>query len=156
MAQDAPQTRENPSARRPSPVRRGTDRRRFPTPRFSRFSFHGGRRQDVRRPVELEGSYVDRYGVQVILSVFWIAFMNVGDSIFTLMHLQSGGIELNPVAECLLQAGRFGFVFWKCTLISIALVVLTLHKSFWLARLGLWIAAAGYTLLNVYHLSLFA
>jgi hypothetical protein len=44
---------------------------------------------------------------------------------------------------------------WKSLLIAVALLVLVLHKNFWMARVGLWIAAEAYTLLNVYHLTLF-
>ncbi|MEE8467834.1 MAG: DUF5658 family protein [Planctomycetota bacterium] len=134
---------------------RGRDRRGRPTPRLSLFSLSGGRRRQIRRPDELEGSYVDRYGRLVLAAILWIALMNVGDSFFTLVHLQSGGVELNPVAERLLRTGRFGFVLWKCVLISIALIVLSLHKNFWLARMGLWVAAGAYTLLNLYHMTLF-
>jgi len=81
--------------------------------------------------------------------------MNVGDSFFTLVHLQAGGIELNPIAERLLQTGRLGFVLWKSLLIGVALFVLALHKNFRLARIGIWVAAASYTLLVSYHLVLF-
>jgi len=91
----------------------------------------------------------------MVIAILWVAMMNVGDSYFTLVHLQSGGIELNPVAEELLRTGRAGFVIWKSALIGLALVVLTLHKNFWLARFGLWVSAGAYTLLNLYHLSLF-
>lgn len=134
---------------------RGRDRRQNPTPRLSRFSFSSGRRRHIRRPEELEGSYVDRYGKFVVAAILWISVMNVGDSFFTLVHLQSGGVELNPVAERLLRTGRFGFVFWKCALISLALIVLSLHKNFWLARMGLWVSAGAYTVLNLYHMTLF-
>jgi hypothetical protein len=78
--------------------------------------------------------------------------MNVGDSFFTLYHLQAGGIELNPFAAMLLSTGRVGFVVLKSLLISLPLVILCLHKNFFLARVGLFIAAASYTLLFVYHL----
>lgn len=135
--------------------RSGSDRRQSPTPRFSRYTLSGGRRRDVRRPEEQEGSYVDRYRRRVVLLVAWVALMNIGDSFFTLWHLQSGGIELNPVAAALLRSGRLGFVFWKSLMIALALLVLVLHKNFWMARVGLWISAGGYTLLNLYHLSLF-
>ena len=141
--------------RDPGSFKRGKDRRKQPTPRFSRFTFLGGRRKHVRRPKEVEGSYVDRYRTRVVLAVAWVALMNIGDSFFTLWHLQSGGIELNPVAEQLLRTGRLGFVFWKSALIAGALLVLVLHKNFWLARVGLWVSAGAYTLLNIYHLSLF-
>lgn len=136
-------------------VRRVPDRRDRPTPRFSRYSFAGGRRRDVRREEEREGTYVDRYAAGLVVAIVWVALMNIGDSFFTLVHLQSGGIEVNPIADQLLRTGRFGFVFVKSTLVGVALLVLALHKNFWLARTGLWVAASAYTALNLYHLSLF-
>ncbi len=134
---------------------RGPDRRRAPTPRLSRYALFGGRRGSVRRQEEREGSFVDRYGVWVVGLIGWTALMNAGDSVFTLIHLQSGGIELNPVADSLLQTGRLGFVGLKALLMTLALLVLAVHKNFALARVGLGLAAGAYTVLNLYHLSLF-
>lgn len=98
---------------------------------------------------------MDLYGMKILVMVLWVALMNIGDSFFTLVHLQSGGIELNPVAQALLCSGRWGFVFIKSFLIGLALIVLTVHKNFFLARIGLWTAAGTYTLLVGYHLLLF-
>jgi hypothetical protein len=141
---------------RSTPFRpRGPDRRRQPTPRLSRFSFFGGRRQGPRRGGEGEGSFVDRYGRRLFALVLWVALMNVGDSFFTLVHLQSGGVELNPVARGLLTMGRWNFVFLKSILIALALAVLAVHKNFPLARVGLWASAGTYTCLVGYHLILF-
>lgn len=109
----------------------------------------------VRRESELEGTFVDRYDGRVLVVALWIAAMNIGDSFFTLVHLQDGGIELNPVAQLLLDAGRWDFVFVKSFLIGVALTVLVIHKNFSLARIGLWTAAGTYTLLVGYHLLLF-
>ena len=134
---------------------RGADRRSAPTPRFSRYSLWGGRRSDHRRAEEREGSFVDRYGTRLLLLVLWIALMNIGDSFFTLVHLQAGGVELNPVARMLLTTGRWNFVFVKSILIGLALCVLAVHKNFHLARVGLWTAAGTYTCLVAYHLLLF-
>lgn len=134
---------------------RGPDRRRNPTQRFSRFAVRGGRRRSVRRSEEREGSFVDLYGARLWAVVLWVTLMNLGDTFFTLVHLQSGGIELNPVAKALLGTGREGFVFTKALLIGLALCVLAVHKNFFLARVGLWISAGTYTLLVIYHLSLF-
>jgi hypothetical protein len=133
---------------------RGPDRRRRPTPRFSRYTLWGGRRRGGRRAGETEGIFVDQYSRRLLLVMLWIALMNAGDSFFTLLHLQSGGIELNPVAAAMLETGRFGFVVIKSLVITIPLIVLTLHKSFPLARIGIWTAAAAYTALLVYHVSL--
>jgi len=144
-----------PADRAADPVVRGTDRRRRPTPRLSPWSFRRGRRRGPRRAGELEGSFVDRYSRRLWILILWIAVMNVADSFFTIVHLQNGGIELNPVAAALLESGRAGFVIWKSTLIGVPLVVLCIHKNFALARLGIVAAAATYTALCLYHLSLF-
>jgi len=134
---------------------RRRERRQRPTPRFSRFSLTGGRRRGSRRGSEGEGAFVDLYGTKLWLLIFWIAAMNVADSYFTLVHLQAGGIEVNPVADKMLLTGRTGFVLLKSGLIATALVVLCLHKNFWIAKVGLWGSAGVYTLLVLYHLSLF-
>ncbi len=134
---------------------RGPDRRKNPTARLSKFSLLGGRRRQVRRDEEREGSFVDIYDFRLWCVVLWVTLMNLGDSFFTLVHLQSGGVELNPVAKALLETGRGSFVFTKTFLIGIALCVLVIHKNFFLARIGLWTAAGTYTLLVGYHLTLF-
>ena len=59
------------------------------------------------------------------------------------------------VAAALLETGRSGFVLWKCGLISLALLLLTIHKNFAIARAGLKVSAVVYTVLCLYHLSLF-
>ena len=130
------------------------DRRRSSTPRISRYSLFGGRRRGPRREEEREGSFVDRYDRPLVFILAWVAIANVADSFFTLHHLQAGGIELNPIAEELLRAGHFGFVSIKCALISMALMVLLMHKNFAAARFGIWIAGVAYTLLFAYHLIL--
>lgn len=133
-------------------VFRGPDRRRRPTPRFSRYALWGGRRRHVRRTDEREGAFVDLFEWPLLLLAGWVALMNSADSFFTLHHLQAGGIELNPIADGLLRLGREDFVLWKSALIAGALLVLCVHKNFALARLGLAAATVTYTLLVVYHL----
>jgi len=128
------------------------DRRDQSTPRLSRFTFFGGRRRHVRRDEEREGSFVDLYSPIALLPILWVALMNAADSFFTLHHLQSGGIELNPVAAVMLETGRVGFVLCKATLITLALLVLSMHKNFFLARIGLIAAVTTYTVLVAYHL----
>ena len=152
--QPSPDPAETPAAG-PSfdlPAERAGDRRSRSTPRLSRYTFSGGRRKHVRREVEREGSFVDLYSPAALLPVVWVALMNAADSFFTLHHLQSGGIELNPVAALMLETGRLGFVLCKATLITMALLVLSMHKNFFLARLGLIAAVTTYTALVAYHL----
>ena len=114
----------------------------------------GGRRRAVRRDEEREGTFVDLCDWPLLGVLAWISVANVADSFFTLHHLQAGGIELNPVAEMLLRTGHFGFVSIKCGLISLALLVLLMHKNFAAARLGIWVSGIAYTVLLGYHLLL--
>ncbi len=145
----------NPPQAERSFVEARTDRRVRPTPRLSMYSIAGGRRRAAQRADQREGSFVDAYSVWVFLWILWIAAMNVGDSFFTIVHLQAGGVEVNPVAAAMLKTGRFGFVFLKAAIISAALLVLTIHKNFSMARIGLWVSTVAYTALVTYHLTLF-
>ena len=147
----AAQSRQE-AAEEASGERRQIDRRRQATPRLSRYSFVGGRRRGARRAGEDVHSFVDQYGQRMWALLAWVALMNACDSFFTLLHLQDGAIELNPVAAWMLTTGRSGFVVMKSILITLPLVVLCLHKNFPLARLGLWLAAAVYTALVAYHI----
>lgn len=131
------------------------DRRATPTPRLSRFSLRGGRRKSPRRNHEVDSSFVDLYGSGLLLAVLWVALLNAADSFFTIVHLQNGGSEANPIAGVLLLTGRVHFVWLKSGIISMALLVLCVHKNFGLARIGLWTAAGAYTMLLAYHISLF-
>ena len=144
-----------PASTPAGPIVRGSDRRGHPTPRISRWSLGQGRRRASRRDGEREGSFVDRYSRRLWLLILWVAIMNMADSFFTIIHLQNGGIELNPIAAALLESGRTGFVIWKSSLIAVPLLVLCVHKNFVLARVGILAAAATYTALCVYHISLF-
>jgi len=135
--------------------RRGPDRRMRRTPLLSRFVLRGGRRRDARRDEEREGSYVDLYPRSVVLILVWVVLMNAADSYFTLVHLQRGGTELNPIADALLRKGMIPFVAVKSLLVALALLVLCLHKNFRVARAGLWVAGGAYSLLVLYHLFLF-
>jgi hypothetical protein len=141
----------------PPPIHppRGPDRRRQPTPRLSRWTFVGGRRRSARRAGEQAGSFVDLHEPRLLALVMWIALLNLFDTFFTIVHLQRGGVEFNPVAEQMLLSGRASFVVTKGVVIGLALLVLTVHKNYLVARAGLWLAALAYTLLTGWHLALF-
>ncbi|MEM6289474.1 MAG: hypothetical protein AAF845_20210, partial [Bacteroidota bacterium] len=51
--------------------RTGQDRRRRPTPMFSRYWLRGRRRSGGRRPGEDENVYVDRYYRTETLALLW-------------------------------------------------------------------------------------
>lgn len=136
--------------------RLGEDRRRRPTPMISRYTFFGGRRRAARREGEREGTFVDVYGPGILGIVLLVVSLNIFDSFFTLVYLQRGGLEANPIVQLLLDQGMATFVLVKNLVIGFALCMLCLCKNFSYARLGLQISIWVYSLLAVYHIFLYS
>lgn len=136
--------------------RRGGDRRRRPTPMWSRYALFGGRRRTVRRAEEREGAFVDVHGPRLLLLVLAIVALNLLDAWFTLLFLAHGGKEMNPFVQQILDLGGhpWPFVVFKTIGIGLCCAFLTLTKNFRSARFGLWFVLGGYTVLLGWHLYL--
>ena len=126
-----------------------TDRRKRATSPFSRFSL-GGRRKGARRSGAGVNIYVDRYSGRVMASLMLIAGLCVLDALFTLLYLQRGGAELNPLMDAAIRAGVAPFIIIKCGLTFAGITFLCLHKNFRFVRaiilavLILYVALMGY------------
>ena len=62
-----------------------------------------------------------------------------------------GGREANPLMNWLLSFGDSAFLVQKCVVVGIWLIILTVHKNFRIARIGLWSLFALYTGVLIYH-----
>ncbi len=137
-------------------VYRGPDRREKPTPALSRWSFWGGRRQEAgRRDGDDAETYVDVYNAWTwaMLTIFMV--LNLLDAHFTLIYLQRGGEEANPVAIGLLNAGIGVFIGVKAAGITVGAAVFCILNHFKNGRIGVAIALFFYQALFVYHLLLY-
>jgi hypothetical protein len=132
----------------------GLDRRRRPTPALSRYTFFGGRRRRFRSPEASRNAFVDVHGPTALSAITLLLGLNVLDSFFTLLHVQRGGGEMNPVMNWFLDLGPGPFLFWKSALVGISLVVLCLYKNFRGGRIGFSIAFCAYASLLGYHILL--
>jgi len=130
------------------------DRRRRKTPILSRYTFFGGRRRGGRRAGESEGIYVDRYDPGLVLLFLAILILNILDAYFTLVYIQAGGSEANPVAQVFLDLGDIPFILVKSAAIGICLIVLVMHKTFYSLPRVLFCICIFYCLLLVYHIVL--
>jgi len=144
-----PRTARDPAERRDQP-----DRRRRRTPMLSRYTLFGGRRRSGRRGAEARGIYVDRYGWQVSVLILAILMLNVLDAYFTLVFVQLGGKEANPVAQMCLDMGDIPFILVKSALIGFCLLVLLMHHTFYAVPRVLLAICAFYTVLIAYHVVL--
>jgi hypothetical protein len=124
--------------------RRGTDRRRAPTPAFSRYTLVG-RRLRNRRDADPAGRYyVDRSDGRYQLMLWGLALLVSVDALSTLFILDSGGGESNPLMAWLYGHGSAWFLGVKLGTLAAALPLLTVHRFFPVARLGLALLLAIY------------
>lgn len=138
-------------------MRRGLDRRREPTPMFSRYALLGGRRRNGgRRPGEAEDVFVDQHGPALFLVVLGIVALNFLDAWFTMFFLSHGGEELNPVMDFVIRTGTVPFILAKSVGIGLCVAVLTVSKTFRFARIGLAVVLVGYAVLFGWHLWLYS
>jgi hypothetical protein len=133
---------------------RNLDRRRQPTPMFSRYTLLGGKRRGGRRRGESLNQFVDRHGKALLLVTLLVAAFNLLDGYFTLFYLGEGASEANPVADFLLRQGHWIFILAKSLGIGLCLAFLCLAKNFRLARAGMALVFLMYFLLSGYHISL--
>jgi len=130
--------------------RTGPDRRHRPTRVWDSLR-QPGRRIAGRRAGEGGEVYVDRYGRRGVLLVVVILLLNVVDALCTLAWLGRGGMEGNPLMQWVLNAGAEFFLFQKCIVAAVWLIILLVHKNFRIARLGLWMLLVVYGTLALYH-----
>lgn len=134
--------------------RRQGDRREKPTRPWS--SFVTPHRRAAGRRAEDRSEYVDRYTLQDVWLLLSIFLLNVGDAYFTMLWLSRGGKEANPAMNFLLEIGPGAFLVQKCLLVGFWLVILTMHKNFRFAKMGLYASLAVYALLMALHFSIIA
>lgn len=81
-----------------------------------------------------------------------ILLLNVLDAFLTLVHINQGGSEANPLMDRLIQAGEQTFLFEKTFVVGVWLLLLVAHKHFRLARIGLWLLLGIYLGIFVFHI----
>ena len=79
---------------------------------------------------------------------------SVLDAVLTLLHLDNGGIEANPLMHLALAHGPTVFVAVKLSLTGVAVWVLAAHQQWPLAQYALHGLTLGYGGVLVYHLIL--
>lgn len=132
----------------------GGDRRRQATPMLSVYSLFGGRRRAPRRGHEYEGSFIDVYSPRLVAMITFFFFLTVLDSVSTVIYLRKGGIELNPIAQWMLNQGELEFVLIKGVLTAVCALFVLLHKNFRYAKGAIGIGFGFYFALAIWHIVL--
>ena len=130
------------------------DRREKPTPRWNWFTFFG-RRRALRRKTDRErGGYVDRYSYILFFLLVLILGLNILDSLFTMMIIDLGGQEVNPLVRAFIELHGDMFWIWRFVIASIALILLYLHRGFIMVRRMIIAIGSIYIVIVVYQMYL--
>jgi len=112
-----------------------------------------GRRRGGRRGGEAINIYVDRYSRQEWILALGVVILSMVDLVFTLVHLDAGGREANPVMAWFLDWGGVdAFTVAKTLFTLIGVCVLLLHARFQRVRTLFRLAFGLYGLLFFFHL----
>ena len=130
------------------------DRRQKPTPLVSRYTFLGRRKAIRRKPEQGQGSYVDRYSSSLLTLLVLIVGLNILDALFTMMILDSKGVEVNPVVRAVIDLHGEKFWIWKFGVVSFCLVLLCLHSTFKWIRGVIIVLSSIYLAVVIYQLFL--
>jgi hypothetical protein len=100
---------------------------------------------------------VDRLSPRVFLLALFVFLLSVLDAVFTLLHLEEGAIEANPLMEVALRRGGPAvFLGIKTWITGLGVLFLAAHQNFRLSRIGLRAIAVVYMCLSSYHFLLWA
>ena len=77
---------------------------------------------------------MDRYHPGLLFFLILISGLNILDSSFTMMILEYGGREVNPIVEAVMNLWGDGFWIWKFAIVSASLVILCLHSKYRMAK----------------------
>lgn len=106
------------------------DRRKRPTAGLSRYTLWGRRKTFRRKEEQKRGGYVDRYRSASLFPIVLAVGLSVLDALFTMMILDDGGWEANPVVRSVIQLYGDRFWIWKFAMISFPLILLCVHSKF--------------------------
>ena len=80
------------------------------------------------------GGYIDRYGTGLFLLLLFIVSLNLLDALCTMMILDLGAWELNPLVRSAIGIYGDRFWVWKFAIVSICLVLFCIHIQFKLIK----------------------
>ena len=118
--------------------RRGKDRRTNHKGRLKYFLFNGRRERIRREEDSLQVFFFDRYNPKLFAAITAILMLSIFDALLTLILIDKGSTELNPVMAYFLQHGLLPFIVVKYLLTSIGVVILLIFKNVFLTKVKIY------------------
>lgn len=118
--------------------RRGADRRTNNRARLKYLLFDGRREQSRRNEDRSKAVIYDRYNPKLFLAITTILVLSILDAVLTLIVIQRGATELNPVMAYFLEFGTPTFIIAKYLLTSVGVFILLIFKNVFLTRIKIY------------------
>lgn len=80
-----------------------------------------------------KGGYFDIYSAGLLFLIVLIVWLNIFDSLFTMMIPDLGTWDVNPIVRSAIELYRNEFWVWKFAIVSVPLILLCIHSKFRLA-----------------------
>lgn len=88
---------------------------------------------------------------RAVALVLFVVLSSALDALLTLLYLQQGGSEANPIMVLALNHGTTAFVIFKMALTGFGALLLAINERAWLSRRSLQALALTYGVLLLYH-----
>jgi hypothetical protein len=116
----------------------GNDRRQNVKAWFKYFLING-RRESARREEDRARSFFfDRYNQRMFAAITAILMLSIFDALLTLILIERGASELNPVMAHFLEYGPLPFIISKYLLTSFGVVILLIFKNVFINKINMY------------------
>lgn len=111
----------------------------------------GGRRETIRRHEDKQKLfYVDRYSQFHFAAIVLIVFLSVVDAVLTIVLINHGAYEVNPIMAYCLDVGPYTFLSVKYLFTCVGLFVLLMLRNVFMRPLGIFAGSVFYYFLAVF------
>jgi hypothetical protein len=118
------------------------------------FTFFGQRQRLRKESDQRKSVFLIRYSPTLFFILVLILILNILDSLFTMILLDLGGQEFNPILHSIIALHGDRFWIWKFFIVSASLVLLSLHRGFNLIRKIVIIISSIYLIIILYQIFL--
>ncbi|MBI4763698.1 MAG: hypothetical protein HY787_03725 [Deltaproteobacteria bacterium] len=120
--------------------------------RLNEYSSQWLRRGSFGERVYVELCLRDHYSPRLLFFLILIIGLNYLDACFTMMILEKGGRELNPIVESALRIWGDKFWIWKFSMVSVSSVILCLFSQYKRVKIAIVVVSFLYLVLVSYQL----
>ena len=104
-----------------------------------KYLLFNGRRERIRRVSDRERTFFfDRYNQKLFAAITAILMLSICDALLTLILIDRGASEINPVMAYFLKYGPLPFIIAKYFLTSFGVVILLIFKNTFLTKVRIY------------------